>query len=190
MAVTPLTPASVKVASEYNYLNSLDLAEGLHKPEVSSVYVQRYGRQDITGFLEMLGNKKAVNNPKFSHYEQERIHGTFRLQAAIASAATAGTAVISGTVSTAASNNYTYDYTGQSPYPTTDTFTVNPLSKNDVIEVNGFTMYVTNVSGNVFSALSYDSTAARPAIATADDIIIKGQASPEGLQLLILVTVE
>ena len=180
MAVTPLTPASVKVASEYNYLNSLDLAEGLHKPEVSSVYVQRYGRQDITGFLEMLGNKKAVNNPKFSHYEQERIHGTFRLQAAIASAATAGTAVISGTVSTAASNNYTYDYTGQSPYPTTDTFTVNPLSKNDVIEVNGFTMYVTNVSGNVFSALSYDSTAARPAIATADDIIIKGQASPEG----------
>ena len=80
MAVTTLAPASVKVASEYNYLNSLALAEGLHKPEVSSVYVQRYGRQDITGLLEMLGNKKAVNNPKFSHYEQERIHGKFNPQ--------------------------------------------------------------------------------------------------------------
>jgi hypothetical protein len=120
----------------------LDLAEGLHKPEVSSVYVQRYGRQDITGMLEMLGNKKSVNNPKFSHYEQERIHGVVRLSASAAS--------------------------------------TNVLSQNDVIEVNGFTMYVTAVNGNAFSAISYDSSATRPAIATSDDIIIKGQASPEG----------
>lgn len=175
MAVTTLTPAAVKVASEYNYLNSLDLAEGLHKPEVSSVYVQRYGRQDITGMLEMLGNKKAVNNPKFSHYEQERIHGVVRLSAAAATASGSGV-TLAGT----AAAGYTYTYSGQSPYPTTDTFSTNVLSQNDVIEVNGFTMYVTAVNGNAFSAISYDSSATRPAIAVTDDIIVKGQASPEG----------
>ena len=175
MAVTTLTPAAVKVASEYNYLNSLDLAEGLHKPEVSSVYVQRYGRQDITGMLEMLGNKKAVNNPKFSHYEQERIHGVVRLSASAASASGSGI-TLAGT----AAAGYTYTYSGQSPYPTADSFSANVLSQNDVIEVNGFTMYVTAVNGNAFSAISYDSSATRPAIATTDDIIVKGQASPEG----------
>lgn len=175
MAVTTLTPAAVKVASEYNYLNSLDLAEGLHKPEVSSVYVQRYGRQDITGMLEMLGNKKAVNNPQFSHYEQERIHGVVRLSASAASASGSGV-TLAGT----AAAGYTYTYSGQSPYPTTDSFSTNVLSQNDVIEVNGFTMYVTAVNGNAFSAISYDSSATRPAIATTDDIIVKGQASPEG----------
>ena len=175
MAVTTLTPAAVKVASEYNYLNSLDLAEGLHKPEVSSVYVQRYGRQDITGMLEMLGNKKAVNNPQFSHYEQERIHGVVRLSASAASADGSGV-TLAGT----AAAGYTYTYSGQSPYPTTDSFSANVLSQNDVIEVNGFTMYVTAVNGNAFSAISYDSSATRPAIATTDDIIVKGQASPEG----------
>ena len=175
MAVTTLTPAAVKVASEYNYLNSLDLAEGLHKPEVSSVYVQRYGRQDITGMLEMLGNKKAVNNPQFSHYEQERIHGVVRLSASAATASGSGI-TLAGT----AAAGYTYTYSGQSPYPTTDTFSTNVLSQNDVIEVNGFTMYVTAVNGNAFSAISYDSSATRPAIATTDDIIVKGQASPEG----------
>ena len=144
MAVTTLAPASVKVASEYNYLNSLALAEGLHKPEVSSVYVQRYGRQDITGLLEMLGNKKAVNNPKFSHYEQERIHGKFNLQLHLQHLLL----VLADlhflfTISTGTSQ---YTYSGQSPYPTTDSFTVNPLSVNDVIEVKGYTMYVTAVT--------------------------------------------
>ena len=125
--------------------------------------------------LEMLGNKKAVNNPQFSHYEQERIHGVVRLSASAASASGSGV-TLAGT----AAAGYTYTYSGQSPYPTTDSFSTNVLSQNDVIEVNGFTMYVTAVNGNAFSAISYDSSATRPAIATTDDIIVKGQASPEG----------
>ena len=178
MAVTTLAPASVKVASEYNYLNSLALAEGLHKPEVSSVYVQRYGRQDITGLLEMLGNKKAVNNPKFSHYEQERIHGKFNLAAAVTAAGT-GASEHAFTIATGTSQ---YTYSGQSPYPTTNTHTVNPLSVNDVIEVNGYTMYVTGITGSAFTAINSDASTANghPAIAVTDDIIIKGSASPEG----------
>ena len=175
MAVNTLTPAAVKAASEYNYLNSLNLANGLHKPDQSSEYVMRFGRQDATGLIELLGNKKAATNPKFSHYEQERIHSVVRLSASAATASGSGFTL----VATAAAA-YTYTASGQSPYPTNDTFSYNVLQVYDVIEVNGFEMQVMAVNGNAFSAISYNSAATRPAIATTDDIIIKGSAFPEG----------
>lgn len=175
MAVSLQTPSAVKVATEHNYISSQSLAEGLHKPDVDPMLVRRYGREDMTGLMEMLGNKAVANQIKFSHYEKERIHGTVRLSASAASASGSGV-TLAGT----AAAGYTYTYSGQSPYPTTDTFSANVLSQYDVIEVNGFTMLVTAVNGNAFSAISYDSSATRPAIATTDDIIIKGNAMPEG----------
>ena len=175
MAVTTLTPSVTKVATEYNYLNSLDLAEGLHKPEVDNVYVQRYGRQDITGFIEFMGNKKGINAIEFNHYEQERIHGVVRLSASAATASGSGV-TLAGT----AAAGYTYNYSGQSPYPTSDTFSTNTLSQYDSIQVNGFEMLVTAVNGNAFSAISTDSSATRPNVLTTDDIIILGNAMPEG----------
>lgn len=175
MAVTSNTPAAPAVATEYNYLDSLSLAEGLHKPQVDPALVMRYGRQDVTGLMEMLGRKNPINQIKFSHYEQDRIHSTVRLSASAATASGSGV-TLAGTAAAA----YTYSYTGQSPYATSDGFTANVLRQYDVIEVNGFTMLVTAVNGNTFSAISYDSSATRPAIATTDDIIIKGSAQPEG----------
>jgi len=172
MAVTTLQPATVKVASEYNYLNSLALAEGLHKPELSSVYVQRYGRQDMTGLLELLGNKKAVNNIKFSHYEQERIHGVVYVGTAIAAATSATWTATLGSTSQ-------YDYAGQSPYASTGTtYNAYALQPYDIIEVNGSTSIVKSVSGAAFTAASYNGVV--PTIATSDPIIVKGSAHPEG----------
>lgn len=175
MAITTLTPANVQAATEYNYLNSLSLANGLHMPEQSSNYVKRFGRQDMTGLLSILGNKRGVNNPTFSHYEQERIHAVVRLSASAASASGSGV-----TLAATAAGGYTYTATGQSPYTTDDSFTYNVLQQYDVIEVNGFEMLVTAVNGNAFSAISNDSAGTRPAVATTDDIIIKGTAYPEG----------
>lgn len=175
MAVTPLTPANVRAASEFNYLNSLSLANGLHKPDQSSDYVHRFGRQDATGLIDLLGNKKAGHNPKFSHYEQERIHSVIRLSASAQTASGSGLTL----VATAAAG-YTYSASGQAPYPTGDTFSYNVLQVNDVIEVNGFEMLVTGAVGNAFSAISHDSSATMPSAATTDDIIVKGSAYPEG----------
>jgi len=175
MAVSTLTPAATKVATEYNYLNSLSLAQGLHKPVVDPVYVQRYGRQDVTGLLEKLGAKKEVPHIQFSHYEQERIHGVVRLSASAQTASGSGITLV-GTAAAA----YTYAYTGQSPYTTSDGFTSDALSLYDKIQINGFEMLVTGVANNTFSAISYDSSATMPSAATTDDIIILGNAMPEG----------
>ena len=174
MAVTSLSPATTKVATEYNYLNSLTLANGFHKPEQSSEYVQRFGRQDVTGLMELLGNKKTVNNPKFSHYEQERIHGVAKVGAS-AAAQTAATVTLN--IATASSN---YDYTTQSPYAvnSSTTFSNSNISVNDVLEVNGETLWVKAVNGSAITAVP--SNGSLGAIAVNDEIIIKGQASPEG----------
>ena len=174
MAVTSLSPATTKVATEYNYLNSLSLANGFHKPEQSSEYVQRFGRQDVTGLMELLGNKKTVNNPKFSHYEQERIHGVAKVGVS-AAAQTAATVTLN--IATASSN---YDYTTQSPYAvnSSTTFSNSNISVNDVLEVNGQTLWVKAINGSAITAVP--SNGSLGAIAVNDEIIIKGQASPEG----------
>lgn len=174
MAVTSLTPTTTKVATEYNYLNSLSLANGFHKPEQSSEYVQRFGRQDVTGLMELLGNKKTVNNPKFSHYEQERIHGTARI-AASAAAATASAVTLAISTSSAVGN---YSYSGQDPYATAATFSNGNISVNDVLEINGQTFWVKAVAGSAVTAVP--SSGVVGALAVNDEIIIKGQASPEG----------
>jgi hypothetical protein len=172
MAVTSNTPSITNVATEYNYLNSLTLAQGIHKPEVSDLFIQRYGRQDITGIMEMLGNTNAINNLTFTHYEQDRIHGVIRVGSA---ASASGSAVQGFTAATA----YNYTYTGQSPYATGDSFTSYAVQPYDVIEINGYQYLVTATGAGVFSALAADPTVTRPAISTSDDIIILGTAMPE-----------
>ena len=176
MAIRTLTPNTVKAATEYNYLAASDLAEGLHKPDVNPMLVQRYGRQDVTGLMDMLGQKKAVNALEFHHYEKDRLHGVTRVNSAISSASAAGSAEIAFTVNT----GYNVSYSGQSPYPTGDTFTAfSTPSKNDIIEVKGVQFLVTAVNGSAYSAVAANSSAALPAIATSDDIIILGSANPE-----------
>jgi hypothetical protein len=175
MPVFSKTPAMTKVASEYNYISSLDLAQGLHKPEVDPAYIMRYGRQDITGFMAMLGNMNPINAIEFHHYEQDRIHGIFRLSASAASAA-AGVTPLSATAASA----YNYNFSGDSPYPTAQSFTTFMPSLYDIIEVKGWQGIVTAVTNGAITITPVSSSEARPAIATTDDIIILGNAMPEG----------
>jgi len=168
------TPSQTKVASEFNYLSSLDLKEGMFKPEVSDIFVERFGRQDITGLLDMIGQKNQVSNIEFSHQEQDRIHGVFRV--ASAASAAAGSADVVMTINSAVSN---YSYNGQSPYPTADTFSTTMPQVYDIIEVKGYQAIVKSVSAATLTLIPSDTTVDKPAISATDDIIILGNAFPE-----------
>lgn len=175
MAVQTTTPSSIKVATSHNFIDSLSLAEGLHKPVVDNQLIRRYGRQDITGLIESLGGTKEIRDITFNHYEKDRIHGVVRASASAATAA-AGTASGSFDVATA----YTYEFTGQDPYPTADTFTGYTVRQYDIIEFNGWQAIVTSVSAGTATFYPVSSSVARPALATTDDIIILTNAHPEG----------
>jgi len=82
-------PSASQVATTQNYISSANFiaasagkGAGLHKPEVSEDFVKRYGSQNLTGFLDVLGAKAPVSNFQFSHYEEDWIHQSFTTDAA------------------------------------------------------------------------------------------------------------
>ena len=89
-------PSASQIATTQNYISSANFiaatagkGAGLHKPEVSEDFVKRYGSQNLTGFLDVIGAKAPVSNFQFSHYEEDWIHQSF-------TAAAAGVALTNG----------------------------------------------------------------------------------------------
>ena len=70
------TPSSAKVVTTENYVSTVDYLSAIHKPEVSEVFVKRYGDQGITGLMAAMGTKRPVANKQFIHFEEDWIHQT------------------------------------------------------------------------------------------------------------------
>jgi len=176
MAVDAVVPSTVKNKTEYNFISSFDasdLAHGIHKPQVDSELVRRYGRQDLTGFMEMMGNKELVKGIEINHYEKDRIHSVVKFQASTA------TGEASKTLTVATAYGYTYS-SNQSPYIATGSTTVYTPRKYDVVEFpDGTEGQVTAVSGSSVTILPTNASVL-PAVAASNEIIIKGNAMNEG----------
>jgi len=77
------TPSSVARATTSNYISTANLIEGgsageeIHKRDVDEQLIKRYGKQGITGLLELLGSKKETSAQTFEHYEEALLHNTF-----------------------------------------------------------------------------------------------------------------
>ena len=64
-------------ATPQNYVSLANLIDPT-KPDVRDLYVQTFGDQGITGFLELTGAKKnAGSSDKVEFYEEGRLHKTF-----------------------------------------------------------------------------------------------------------------
>ncbi len=64
------------LATPQNYTSLANLIDPT-KPDVRDLYVQTYGDQGITGFLELTGAKKnAGTSDKVEWYEEGRLHKT------------------------------------------------------------------------------------------------------------------
>tara|TARA_R100000908_G_scaffold65288_1_gene53874 strand:- start:1034 stop:2512 length:1479 start_codon:yes stop_codon:yes gene_type:complete len=90
-------PSASQIATTQNYVSSANFiaavagkGDGLHKPEVSEDFVKRYGSQNLTGFLDMIGAKAPVSNFQFSHYEEDWIHQSFKADDSAADVALTG----------------------------------------------------------------------------------------------------
>jgi len=90
-------PSASQVATTQNYISSANFiaavagkGDGLHKPEVSEDFVKRYGSQNLTGFLDVVGAKAPVSNFQFSHYEEDWIHQSFKADDSAADVALTG----------------------------------------------------------------------------------------------------
>lgn len=69
--------------TDYNFITSLDL----HKPEYDTELTERYGDQNLSGFLTMIGAEKGVSSLEYNHFEEERIYPKIKATNAVAAAA-------------------------------------------------------------------------------------------------------
>lgn len=185
MALIAYTPGSTIALTDRNFLSNYELI----KTQVDSTNYLVYGSQRFSGLMELFGAKEAVGDIAFNHYEENRIMP--KIKATNGGAGSAGAAVTFDLASAADVN-----YGDASPYAGTATVKHGPVKVNDVIQIkpasgttassgNYIDCIVTAVdmtagSNGQFTAYPLDSTEAIPSIATADEIIITGNAWGEG----------
>jgi len=155
-----------------------------HEPDISDVKVQRYANT-MVGFLDFTNAKKGTSALEFSRYEADRI-----MPKIFATSAGAG-AGVSALFTIAASGLRTvasYD-----PYDTTaaPSEVLNGVRINDLIMVkpgsgivsNGNyikAIVLTKPATNTFTAVPLNITESIPAIGSAEEIVIYGNAHGEG----------
>jgi hypothetical protein len=177
----------VRTATTYNFVSTFDAIE----PERDDKLTRRFGRQRLTGIMDMFNLKKPSQSLKYEHWEEDRLYP--KIKATNGGAGAAGAAVTFDLASTAV-----LDYPlNVSPYQGSGSSTKAsvPVRVNDVILIkpaSGVVAYgsyiqclVTAVAPTAgangqFTAQPTDATDAIPSIASADEIIIIGNAHGEG----------
>lgn len=171
----PIPSVLSSVATTHNWVSSMVPTAALLKPEVDPNLYRRYGDQNMTGLLEMLGGMNPVSALIYTHYEDDFLHSIVKVAAAAAGAANA---TVTETV--AAAYQYTYPSSAQAPYIITGASTVNPVRLQDIIQFpNGVQAIVTAVTSTTFDVTPLVLGQAIPAVTTSTELPIVGNAHQE-----------
>ncbi len=174
----------LKIATESNFLSSMDI---LH-PEIDMSLTERYGSESLVGLLYDVGASKVTINQDFSHFEADR-----KMPKILATATAAGGAGQAATFTLDASAMLTVGL-NKSPYLASNTATSKgvPVRVHDTLMIpaqsgtNKFSTLIyayvnaVDAAAGTFTAVPFDVTITIPAIATAAEIVIFGNAFGEG----------
>ena len=175
-------PSFATVDNEYaaaNYIGTLALTNqlGLYEPDVDPEITRRYGREDVSGLLQMTGGLSfaAKDRIEYSHYEKDFAHG-------LIFATCAGSAANTEATFTLETNSKTDISYGISPFTSTNTFATIMPRKYDLLQLPGrqelIVSSVNKVAGT-FTAYSVDGSVI-PAVLADVQIVVKGTIQPEG----------
>ena len=166
---------------DYNYVTTMDL----HKPEYDSELTEAFGDQMLTGMLQMIGAEKGVSALEYNHFEEERIYPKIKATSAGAGAGLQATFTIDAAATISIPEN-------ASPYGGTNSTDITVPRVGELILIKPASgvvsadSYVRAIVDSVtpatpaFTATPLDSTASVPAIASASEIVIYGNAHGEG----------
>jgi len=177
----PYQGGSFNRVGDYNFVTTMDL----HKPEIESELTQTFGNQMLTGMLSMIGAEKGVSALEYTHYEEERIYP--KLYATSAGAVAGAQA----TFTMDASSKYSVPENA-SPYDGSTTSSITIPRRGELILIKPASGIVSadryikaiidgvNEAAGTFTASPLDSTESVPAIGSAQEIVIYGNAYGEG----------
>ena len=166
------------IATNHNFVSYYEA----HEPDIQNELVQRY-MNSMIGFLDFVNAKKSTDALEFSRFEKDRIMPKIK-------ATTAGGAA-SGAVSFTLHADVKGDVPSAAPYDTSatvdqkattvrvgDLIMIKPASGSASFGTYVEALVLSVTSNTSFTAQSLTSTAI-PAIGTADEIIIYGNAHGE-----------
>ena len=167
------------VRTKYNFV----AAQQLHMPDVDPALALRFGSQSLAGMLQYVGSMKATQSLEYEHFEEDRIMPKIL---ATAPGGAPGAAVTFTLDSDALGST-----TQQTPYTGGVTTQTIPVRLNDLLlikpgtgtissstYVRAFVSAVT-ASAGTFVAAPLDPADSLPAIVSADEIVIYGNAFGE-----------
>lgn len=183
MALIPFQPGAHNVITDLNFLSHYDAV----MRNVDNRNYSVYGNGRLTGLLDLFGAKTPTTQSKYEWFEKDRIYPKIK---ATCSAGSANAAV---TFDLVAADNISY--TDQSPYIGTvtnkysvpvvgDQIQIKPssgtVSANTYVTALITAVSVSSGSNGQFTAYPIVDGESIPAISTADEIIITGNAYGEG----------
>lgn len=179
----PFSPGATQTAENYNFLSTWDIIQTEKDPHL----YERFGSGRLSGLLEFFGHKKPVSNMVYSHFEEDRQMP--KIYATNAGAGSAGAAV-TFTLNSAA--NFPYNQNNSPFAGSANAVNSYPVRKGDLIYIKPATgtvsfttlvaahVYSVNTTAGTFVAYPLDGGDAIPAVTSADEIIIFGNAHGEG----------
>jgi len=167
-------------ATNHNFVSYYEA----HEPDIQEELVQRY-MNTIIGFLDFTDAKKATNAAEFSRFEKDRIMPKIKATSAGAGAGAQATFTVAAASKVAIPSAAPYDTSA-----TPDGLTM-PIRLNDLIMIKPASGVVSSgsyikcivdsVTNNTqFKATPIKTGESVPAIGTADEIVIYGNAHGEG----------
>lgn len=177
----PFEAGGFGTQADYGFVSAMDL----HKPQFDNELGKRYGNQYLSEFLMNINYAKPVMGYEYFHFEEGRIYP--KLNATTAGAG----AGASATFTLAANATDTYSL-GQAPFVGSVDKDIVVARVGDIISVkpasgvvNSSSMILARVqsvnkSAGTFTAIPLETGASIPAISTATEIAIVGNAFGEG----------
>lgn len=183
MAQPSYVPGGTGTQTNYSFVSSYDAVKEEYDPQLTI----RYASERFTSLLDTFGLKKETQALEYNHFERDRIYP--KIKATNGGAGAAGAAV-----------TFTIDATAQVPYDqnpnpysgAANTVNSFPVRDNQIVLVKpaaGSVSYGNYVAGitaaanpgaGTFTIQPLDAGDVIPSIATADEIIIIGDAHGEG----------
>jgi len=171
---------ALNTATNHNFVSYYDA----HEPDIQEELVQRY-MNTIIGFLDFTDAKKSTDAAEFSRFEKDRIMPKIKATTAGAGAGAQGTFTVHSDSQVDIPSAAPYD-TGATPDQKTMPVRLNDLimikpSTGVVSSGNYIKCIVDSITNNTqFKASPIKSTDSVPVIASADEIVIYGNAHGEG----------
>ena len=171
---------ALNIATNHNFVSYYEA----HEPDIQDTLVQRYTNSMI-GFLDFVGAKKPTDALEFSRFEKDRIMPKIKATTAGAGAGAQATFTLAADVQVDIPSAAPYD-----PAATPDQ-AATTVRVGDLIMIKpgsgtaSYGSYVKCIVDSVTGYTSFDATPINvadsvPAIASADEIVIYGNAHGEG----------